>query len=58
MENQREGLTLLGEEGRFSKMIFRLITDKSRVEAFEAKVTVNRKNKKDHAGLEINGDSL
>lgn len=57
MENQREGLTLLGEEGRFSK-IFRMITDKSRVEAFEAKVTVNGKNKKDHAGLEINGDSL
>lgn len=58
MENQREGLTPLGEEERFSKIIFRLITDKSRVEAFEAKVTVNAKNKKDHAGLEINGDNL
>lgn len=39
-------------------MIFRLIPDKSRVEAFEVKVTANTKNKKDHSGLEINGDSL
>lgn len=52
------GLTLLGEEGRFSKMLFKVITDKSRVEAFEAKVTANTKSTEDHAGLEINGDGL
>lgn len=39
-------------------MILRLIADKSRVKAFETKVTANTKNKENHAGLEIHGDSL
>lgn len=51
MSLKQDGRLEEWEIGKVSKVIFRLITDKSRVKAQEAEVITNTKSEEDHAHL-------